>query len=219
MKCFAVVLLVAAGSAQAASPDYFPLAPGNQWVFRMAGGRTAAAAAMTSQTVDVLETRSVNGTSYQIVRGLGAGDVWARATPEGKVYIYDPATQAERLLYAFDSPDGQAYATGSACTPTAEVESRAVEVKVPAVRSAEALRITYPTAFQCGYASETFVPGIGPVQRVQLRGPARMVYELVYARVGGVTYGSTAVQGVSGDSGRSVAKGSGTTPQRPIRRE
>lgn len=216
MKCLAVVLLVAAGSAQAASPDYFPLAPGNQWVFRAVG---AGGAVTRSQTLDVVETRSVNGNSYQIVRGLASGDVWARTTPEGRILVYDPATQAERILYAFDSPDGQPYATGTACTPTAEVESRAVDVKVPAVQSTEALRIGYPGAFQCGYASETFVPGVGPVQRVQLRGPARMAFELVYARVGGVTYGSTAVQAVSGGAGRSVAKGSGAPPQRPIRRE
>jgi hypothetical protein len=217
MKSFAVVFLVAAGSAVAASPDYFPLAPGNQWVFRMAGGRGPAST--MSQTVDVLETRSVNGTSYQVVRGLAGLDVWVRSTPDGRVYAYDPETQVERLLYSFGSPEGQPYATGTACTPSGEVESRSVAFKGPAVQSEEALRIRYPEAFQCGYASETFVPGVGPVQRVQLRGPAQLTYELVYARVGGVTYGSAAVQAVSGDSGRSVVKGSGTTPKRPIRRE
>lgn len=212
MKSLAVLLFVAAGSLRAASTDYFPLAPGNQWVFRVTGG--LAPANIVTQTVDVVDSRSVNGTAYQVVRGLGSGELWLRSTPDGRLLAIDPATQAERLLYWFQSPEGQPYATGLPCTPTARVESRSAAFKGAAVRSEEALRIVYPDAFQCGYASETFVAGVGPVQRVMLRGPMQLTYELVYARVGGVTYGSAAVQVVPGDGNRSVARGNAGVAQR-----
>ena len=165
--------------------DYFPLAPGNAWIYRGGGVWTG-----TFLTLEITQTQVFRGNRYFLLHGFPQQDYWLRETANGSVVAYDPAQSAEKLWWAFQSPLGQQYTTflPGVCCGVAVVNSRKATYKGPVGEFDNALEILYPGVFQVGIARELFLPDIGLVYRNQATGgPSYGSWDLLYARVGATT--------------------------------
>ena len=175
----AASLLGASGLA-AAQPDYFPLQPGNQWVYRASRG--------DGFTVEVAEARTVADRTYYVTRGLGSSDVWLRESDDGTVYAYDSTTGKETVWAAFSTADGQRYSSSiDPCNPSATIRSHSARADVALGQYDSLLAIDYP-AGQCadaGLTSELYLAYIGLVQRTRTTIAGPVVYDLIYAHLGG----------------------------------
>jgi hypothetical protein len=168
--------------------DYFPLATGNLWIYRGSGVYAA-----TFLTLEIAKTQVFQGVAYFLLNGFPQQDYWLREDGKGSVLQYDPSQATEKLWWAFNSPLGQQYSTDvpGACCRAAMVASRSAAYQGPLGTFDSALQISYPGVFQVGIIQETFLPGIGLALRTQATGgPSYGSWDLIYARVGGVTVDS-----------------------------
>jgi hypothetical protein len=180
MRAFVRIgLLVLLACLSASGSDYFPLAIGNQWVYRITGASPSAV------VVEVLSARVEGDNTYFLVHGFLAEDVWLRADGDGNVFRFAPAERAETLLYAFGLAEGEEYRTSiHGCNPSARIDSKAAHYEGPIGVYGNAIHLAYTNA--CNYSGlfdETFLPGIGMVQRGDTA-VGQFQYNLVYARVG-----------------------------------
>ena len=186
LRIFIASLLCCAGTrAYAQQPDYFPLGPGNVWVYRCVG----ACGSQSAVTVQLGAAKQFNGTTYWQLLGWLGSDYWVREDENGNVFSYDPAANVEKLWYAFGSAEGSTYDESlPACCGKATVRSKSAHYQGPLGTFDYALEIQYPGVFQVGVFRELFLPYIGLISREQAAGgPAIRIYDLIYARVGGVT--------------------------------
>jgi hypothetical protein len=169
-----------------AGPDYFPLQAGNQWIYRGSGIRAAE-----TLTLKVTQTTEFNGRTYYLLEGLGESDHWLRMGEDGALLRYDPEKKQEEVWYHFGAPEGEKYNTAlpGVCCGLAEIASRKAEYQGPVGWFDSALEIRYPGTFQVGIDRELFLPYVGLVYRGQgTGGPGYAHYDLIYARLGGVTH-------------------------------
>jgi hypothetical protein len=181
----ALLLIVGASALAAATPDYFPLHVGNQWIYRQSGG-----GANRSLSVWVSGIETIGGRSYARVAGLEEGEALLRMESESRLIAYDRTARAERVWAEFATPVGGEYPTAiNECNPVARVESRDAHWKTPAAEFWGALVVNYPAGHcaDAGLARDVFAPWIGLVRREELTIAGPRIMELVYARVGGVT--------------------------------
>src|SRR5574340_97832 len=173
-------LLVLALSGIAGAQDYFPLEVGNQWVYRVSGR-----AAGDPLTVEVARTAEFNGQTYALLRGL-AGDAWLRAAADGSLYAYDPNVNTERLWTAFA---GDFVSSVPPCQQPARVSEKPASYTGPIGEFDRMLEINYQpgSCRDAGIERDLYLPWIGLVQRrvTTIAGPR--TYDLVYARLGGIT--------------------------------
>ncbi|MBI4874618.1 MAG: hypothetical protein HY822_08295 [Acidobacteria bacterium] len=173
-----IASLLAAGLASAAAPDYLPLAPGNQWIYR-AGGQTL--------TVEVLRIEG----AYFVVRGFPNGEVRLRRDDDGTLYALDARGGRESVWAAFGAPDGTEYDTViDPCNRRARVVSHSARYAGPVGEfRQEALHIAYPPSgcADAGITEEFYLPWVGLVRRTVTTIAGPVTYDLVYARLGGVT--------------------------------
>ncbi len=174
-------LLVA--TAALAQPDYLPMQTGNQWIYRSSAGSV--------MTLEVKQSAEFGGLLYWLLQGLPDGDHWLRRDENGSVFAYDPASRQEQLWYAFLTPVGQRYQTflpGSYGSPAVINSTKAIYWG-PIGWFNWALEIQYPGVYQVGIYRELFLPYVGLVHREQGGGgPSLITWDLVYARLGRVTY-------------------------------
>jgi len=121
---------------------------------------------------------------YYVMRESGA-EYRLRSDDQGRLLVLDPQTGTEKQWYAFGTREGEEYETAiNRCNPSAQVASR--EATYHGGDISNALRITYVnTCNFSGLQEETFVAGIGLVQRIENVGTAQ--YDLIHARVNGVS--------------------------------
>jgi hypothetical protein len=184
-RTFTISLLAASAVAFAAGPDYFPLFVGNVWVYRGGGSR-----ADSILQLEVTQAAVFNGKLYHLLHGLPEKDYWLRLDDSGALLAFAPDLNEEKLWYAFYTPVGQEYATWLAgvCCGRTVVSSRNASYKGPIGEFDWALEIRYPGTFQVGIDRELFLPYVGMVYRsVATGGPGYASYDLIYARLGGVT--------------------------------
>jgi hypothetical protein len=171
------------GAPLAAQLDYFPLQTGNQWIYRSSTG--------SIQQVEVGRAAEFEGRQYYLIQGHPGGDAWLRRGEDGAVYAYDPEHKQELLWYDFWRAPGEPYATavpGSNNSP-AVVKSVQTIYDGPVGWFDWALEIEYPGAFQVGLYREIFLPFVGLLRReLGAGGPSVITWDLIYARLGGVTY-------------------------------
>ncbi len=181
-RIFTISLALACLSA--AQPDYFPLHPANQWIYRVSG-----AGGDRLLAVEVARTAEFAGRTYSLLRGFAAGEVWVRMDDGGNLWAYFPDRNREELWYAFQKPEGEEYGTFlPGANRRAVVTSRKATYKGPTCEADHALEISYPSAEGGGIERELFLPYIGLVQRSErTTGGARRTYDLIYSRTGGVT--------------------------------
>lgn len=186
---FSLPLLCAAalGATSLAAQDYFPLHPGNQWIYR-----TTFARANSYTTVDILRHETIGGQTYSVVRNFPTNGQQAllRQTDSGTLIRYNPETRAEEVWAEFNTAAGGTYRTAlDECSQTARIESREAKASVPAAEFSGSLQIRYQAAncADAGLETEIYAPYIGLVERtsITIAGPRKT--QLVYARVGGVT--------------------------------
>ncbi|MFB3829064.1 MAG: BsuPI-related putative proteinase inhibitor [Bryobacteraceae bacterium] len=175
----ATLLLLALASLGAAQ-DYFPLQAGNQWVYRVSGR-----AAGDPLTVEVARTGEFSGQTYALVRGL-AGDAWLRTASDGSLYAYDTASGTERLWTSFA---GDFVSNVPPCTQPARVAEKPASYTGPIGEFDRMLEINYQpgSCRDAGIERDLYLPWIGLVQRrvTTIAGPR--TYDLIYARLGGIT--------------------------------
>lgn len=171
------------GAPLAAQLDYLPLQTGNQWIYRSSTG--------SIMQVEVGRPAEFDGRLYYLVKGHGGGDAWLRRGEDGAVYAYDTERKTELLWYDFWRAPGEPYATavpGSNNSP-AVVKSVQAVYDGPVGWYDWALEIEYPGTFQVGLYRELFLPFVGLLHReLGAGGPAMVTWDLIYARLGGVTY-------------------------------
>ncbi|HYZ84425.1 MAG TPA: BsuPI-related putative proteinase inhibitor [Bryobacteraceae bacterium] len=166
-----------AGS-HALAQDYFPLQAGNEWVYRASGSRSAAL------TVRVSESRVMNGQTWYVVEGFRGGSTLLRS--DGLKVFERAANGSEQLWYDFGASIRQEYVSALP-GGKASVLRKDARYAGPVGEGNNAVEIFFP-GLQVGVTNEKFLPYIGMVSRtVATGGPAVAFYDLVYARLGGVT--------------------------------
>jgi len=176
--------------AWAVTPDYFPLMAGNQWIYRSSGrGGTR------TWTLEVVNIEVVEGKVYSRMRGvtgLAGGEALVRMEEDGTLYVRSPERGAvEQVWAAFLAPEGALYRTGiDPCNREARIESRAARYTGPVGEFDRALKIAYLPAgcADAGLTEELFLPYVGLVRRTMTTIAGPVSYDLIYARMGGVTY-------------------------------
>lgn len=187
MSALAAALLLAAaalvGSAQL--PDYFPLQEGNQWIYRPVDGPGEPL------RLEISRTGYFSGQGYVLVSGFAEREVWLRLSEERTLYRFDSETRREEVWLDFAAPIGEPFPTGlSPCHRYAVIESREAPWKGPVGEFTNALLVRYLPGIcaDAGLERDVFLPWVGLVERTltTIAGPRR--YQLVYARLGGVTF-------------------------------
>src|SRR5947209_8858485 len=181
IKTFIASLLVL---LPAAAQDYFPLQTGNVWVYRGSGSR-----ADSETTVEITGTAQYNGSTYSVLHGLTDKDVLLREDASGNVFAYDADAGKESPWFSFNAPVGTAYDSTVSCCGKAMVASRNAPYAGPVGTFDYALQMSYPGVFQVGIANDLFLPYVGLVSRsIATGGPTYGGLDLIYARLGGVTF-------------------------------
>lgn len=162
----------------AVAAEYFPLAGGNQWVYRLDG---AAERVVTT----IGQTREVEGQTYFGYAGLDGASVLLRRNAQGQLLVRQP--DGAEGLWADFAADRWETALAP-CPGAAAVEARDRRVELGKSSFADGLVVRYAagTCAEGGVVREVFVPGVGLVEREIWSGGGRRVYRLTYARVGGV---------------------------------
>lgn len=174
--------LLASAALFAQSPDYLPLQTGNVWVYRGTAG---------GFTVETGSPSSFGGNDYFSVRGFpSTPDLWLRNTPEGRILMWDAAARQERLWLDTSTPVAAESPTGvDPCTAFSRIESREAKYTGPVGEFSNVLAVRYAPArcADAGLESDSFLPWVGLLQRVEQSIAGPRSYDLVYARLGGVT--------------------------------
>jgi hypothetical protein len=165
------------------SQDYFPLQTGNVWIYKRSGTRAGA-----PLTVEVTGVMVANGMTYSVVTGLTSTPAYLRKDDSGTVFYYDMATGQEQPWWSFQATPGTPYDSTVSCCGKAQVVSRSAKYSGLVGAFDYALEMSYPGVFQVGIARDLFLPYIGLVSRsIATGGPSYGGYDLIYARIGGVT--------------------------------
>ena len=176
--------LAVTGAFPGAAAEYFPLAVGNQWVYRVEGapGQETVVAA-------IRRTEEVAGQTYfvfesAIYEGVGGQNVRLRRNDQDQlVQLRADGTEGLRADFAADGYE----ATAEPCAGAATVETRNAKGNLGGNSYSDGLVVRYAPAPCDGAAvvREVFVPGVGLAEREVTRNGERRVFRLTYARVGG----------------------------------
>ena len=181
-----VAWFMLAALATAAQPDYFPLLEGNQWIYQQTG-----AAPGDPITVVVDGRRVIGDRTYFEVRGFPEGPALLRLDQDGTLFAYDPKEEREQVWVRFGAPESTSYPTAiDSCSPTAVIESRNATFQGAVGTFSSALHINYPpgTCADAGILSDYYLPYVGLLRRTVQSFAGPRTYELIYARLGGVTF-------------------------------
>lgn len=172
-----------AGAMFAQHPNYFPLEAGNQWIYAPTG-RAAGAA----QTVEVTRLVEAGGRWYSEYRGL-EGAQMLRMDESGALYAWDPQSRTETRIGSFLDDNAVFEPRPNPCGQTGRIVSRSAKYSGPLGEFTQALEIRYSpgSCRDAGVESELYLPYIGLVRRTVTTIAGPRVYDLIYARIGGVT--------------------------------
>ncbi|MCL5744201.1 MAG: BsuPI-related putative proteinase inhibitor [Acidobacteria bacterium] len=167
-----------------ADPDYFPLQVGNTWVYRIGG------ATQSVETLEIERWGWIDDRIYYLLRSSAGGQSWVRMSDSGTLWAWDSNEKTERVLAAFNGKVGDPYTTAmNPCNRTAVVTSRNEKHTGPIGEFDWALSIRYaaPVCSDAGLDRELYLPWIGLIYRLEttIAGPRR--WDLIYARLGGIT--------------------------------
>jgi len=172
--------------ARAPRRDYFPLAVGNQWVYRQQASPQAPRI-----TVEVTGATERGGHTYYELSGYAGARAWVRQTGPGELVEQVPRDGSEQLWYSFYAPDRAAWNPQLflPCLGQARISARNAEVRVPAGAFSSALLIHYLPGLcsDAGFLEEAFAPGVGLLRRTEITFAGPRTMELVSARINGMT--------------------------------
>jgi intracellular proteinase inhibitor BsuPI len=181
----ASLLLLAGYSTALAQTEFVPLNSGNQWVYR-SSGRLAT----STWTVEVARMETVQDNIYAVLTGFPQGETWLRPGGNGRMLVWNRETNREEIWLDFASKEEPGFPSAvDPCNPTARVTSQAATYSGPIGEFSNALEITYGFGgcADAGILKDLYLPYIGLVQRTfsTIAGPVS--FDLIYARLGGVT--------------------------------
>jgi hypothetical protein len=180
---FFTIFTILPFSVPAQAADYFPLQPGNQWIYR------SSQPFRSTWIVEVTGQRIVAGHEYFEVRGL-SGVTLLRKNDAGTLVFYDLGEQREKNWVAFGAPVGEAFPTEvDPCNRSAVIRSHAAKLRGPLGEFDNGLEVAYPISgcADAGLTREVFLPFVGLVERRQSNIAGEQVFSLIYARLGGYT--------------------------------
>jgi hypothetical protein len=173
-------LFAAALSAQTL---YLPLEEGNLWIYHGPD---------RSLSIEVGRTEEFAGNRYYLIRGLAtSGDAWVRNDDQGRILMWDERARQERILLDSAAPEGVPYESAmDPCSPQALIETRAAKYSGPIGEFDNTLRVSYRPGpcMDAGLSSEHWLPWVGLLRRIRITIIGPREYDLVYARLGGITY-------------------------------
>lgn len=183
MRMLFLYMLAAIAFSQ--TPDYFPLQVGNQWVYRVTGR-----SATNSIVVEVTGQQTAGDHAYFTLRGFPSGQMLVRVAEDGKLAIFNPATNREETWVDFGAPQGSSFASAiDTCTQQGTLDSGSTHFEGPLGAFDNALVVKYSgRCADAGLEKEVFLPWIGLVQRTETTIAGPLTYNLVYAALGGVTF-------------------------------
>lgn len=174
--------LLASAALFGQAPDYLPLQAGNVWVYR---GKTG------SFTVETGPPSVFGGNEYFPVSGLPSTPaLLLRNTPGGRIMMWDKSTQQEKIWLDTSTPVAAESPTGvDPCVAFSRIESREAKYKGPVGEFTNVLAVRYAPGkcADAGLDADYFLPWVGLLQRVEQSIVGPRAYDLVYARLGGVT--------------------------------
>ncbi|MBL8218589.1 MAG: hypothetical protein JNL62_05145 [Bryobacterales bacterium] len=183
---FAALAMAATLSGQ----DYFPLEAGNQWIYRV-GGALSGVLTPNTFVAEISGTRNIDGREYFQLTGLPGGARLLRKNEAGTLVFYSEQDRAEHNWVAFQAYPGEAFRTEiDDCNPTAVIQSKNAELRSPLGEFRDgALRVGYAPGrcADAGLISETFLPYVGLAQRRMSNIAGEVIWDLIYARLGGFT--------------------------------
>ncbi|MBL8173748.1 MAG: hypothetical protein JNK48_03710 [Bryobacterales bacterium] len=188
---FAAMALTATLSGQ----DYFPLEVGNQWIYRI-GGALSGVQTPGTLVVEIMGSRTVDGREYFQLAGMPGGMRLVRKNEAGTLVFFSEQDRGEHNWVAFGANTGEAFLSEiDDCNPAAVIQSRNADLRSPLGDFREAaLRVGYSPGrcADAGLISETYLPYVGLAQRRMSNIAGEVVWDLVYARLGGFTVFSEA---------------------------
>jgi hypothetical protein len=175
-----VSVLALCGATLVCAADYFPLATGNAWVYKLSQGTS-----VDTQTIEVGSAQVINGQEHYNVIFLGR-PVLLRMSEDGTLLAYDAATGTDKQWLAFGAAEGQPFQTSmDACVKMAQIDSRSAKYSGPTGTYNDAAQLSFQlSCADAGLTSQTWVPGIGLVQHSGTTIAGERRYELIYATVG-----------------------------------
>ncbi|HYZ84426.1 MAG TPA: BsuPI-related putative proteinase inhibitor [Bryobacteraceae bacterium] len=178
LSCLVGALVALAAPLRAA--DYFPLEPGNTWVYR-GEGRSVT----DPQTVEVLRIAEAEGRQYRVVRFFGK-EIYLRYNEEGALVSFDQSSKSERVWIPFSVAPRQSFETAvDGCTKSGMIETKAGEYKGTVTSSGDALVVTYtPSCADAGLERSVFVPDVGLVEQQETTIAGPITWRLLYAHTG-----------------------------------
>ncbi len=178
MRNLFLSLLAGATLLAQAPSDFIPLQVGNQWVYQVSRQEPIVAS--------ITQTSESAGRTYFVYSGLD-GNQLTRLDSDGDLVMFDSSTATERVVIA---KNGVITPFSDACNQTGRVVSTDASYNGPiGVFSGGLIEVEYTpgSCADAGILREFYLPYIGLVQRTieTIAGPR--TYDLVYARLGGVT--------------------------------
>lgn len=148
-----------------------------------------------SMTLEIASSREIDGQTFYELRGFRDRSWWLRRDDEGRIWSWEDG--AERLWYAFETPEGDVYQTAlPSCCGRAMVTSKKARYGGGLGEFNNMLEQRYPGVFQVGIDRELFLPYVGMVHRTEnIGGPAIATYDLIYARLGDTFVAAAPEQG------------------------
>lgn len=182
MKLATAAVWAAAVLAPLYAQEYFPIQPGNEWVFR--GSRFHE-----TRIVSVGDSAIFDGQTYYSVTGFTSERHWLRNPGDGSVLEYDTNTMRSRPFLSLQYAEGQTFPVHlPPCNQQAVIAGKGKALTTPAGDFADVVEVRYPnpTCADAGIEEDHFAANVGPVKRVTTSFAGPVTLELVYAKVGGV---------------------------------
>ena len=175
---FLTAALCLAAPVFAAETDYFPLAVGNRWVLQ------TSASTPEVRTIEVLNSRTIDGKTWFLVAGYAPADRWLRKAADGTVYALKERTGAEETLAQIAAGAPRYRTSLSGCEQSAQPAAQAAPYRGVNYTGSDAILVEY-TPENCrdiGITQETYAAGIGLVSRSITTFAGPRTFDLVYAR-------------------------------------
>ena len=175
-------------AATAQGADYFPLEPGNTWMYRLAGSRAAETA---FRTISVEGRETLNGVDYSRLQYFGRV-FYLRSYPDGSIVFLNRATGTEEPWLKPSAPVGTTFDSHiDQCTNTGYVDEQGVEVVTLAGKFTDTVEISFRGhCADAGTTRQVYAAGIGAVIHEETSFAGSRRYELIYFRAGSATGGT-----------------------------
>lgn len=181
---FLAFTLLSLASLWGQLPDFFPLVPGSQWLYR-------GSPLDGPLKIQILDTTTLNEKTYFRLRGYTSDDLLIRRLDDGSFVYWNATTKSDATFLRFD---GRSYPAPVFCNPQASASPKLSPYEGPIgyFDNAATLAFTPGLCADTGTTSEVYVPNLGLVERTSTSFTGPRKFSLVYAQIGGITYLSEA---------------------------